>query len=218
MAAGRAGEGLARGVVLDRDGTLIDFVRDAELGVVTPAFHPDQIRLLPGVVEGLRTLAEAGYTLAIATNQPGAAKGQVPRTAIERTNQALVDRLRDEGIAIAAVAVCLHHPEGGPGGDASLVGPCACRKPAPGMLLDLARDLGLDPASSWMIGDAAIDVEAARHAGMRAGLLVDTRRCELCPLRLGEAEGGLAPDLVEPALDRLAARILSDRTGSRPTR
>ncbi|WP_434048155.1 MULTISPECIES: HAD-IIIA family hydrolase [Sorangium] len=197
--------------MLDRDGTLIDVVRDPELGVVVTAFHPDQIRVLPGVLEGLRRLSDAGFLLAIATNQPGAAKGQVPWAAIERTNRALVDGLREAGVAIAALAACPHHPEGGPGGDPALIGPCACRKPMPGMLTSIARDLDLDVAASWMIGDAPSDVAAARAAGMRAGLLLDRRRCELCPLR-GEADLP-CPDRAAPRLDLLAAEILAAPIG-----
>ncbi len=70
---------LRPGVILDRDGTLIDVVRDDETGTVSVAFHPDQLRLLPGVVEGLKLLAAAGYGFALATNQPGPAKGQISR-------------------------------------------------------------------------------------------------------------------------------------------
>lgn len=198
-----------RAAILDRDGTLIDFHRDAELGAVVSAFHPSQLRLLPGVLEGLRVLSGAGFLLAIATNQPGAAKGQIPRSAIARTNEALIAMLAAEGISIAAIAVCEHHPDGGPGGDASLVGPCACRKPAPGLLLDLARELALDPASTWMIGDSAADVEAARRAGMRAGLILETLRCELCPLRVGEERLAVSPDRVAPRLDVLARAIVA---------
>jgi D-glycero-D-manno-heptose 1,7-bisphosphate phosphatase len=197
-----------KGVLLDRDGTLVDFHRDAELGAVVSAFHPDQLRLLPGVVEGLRALCDAGYVLAVATNQPGAAKGQVPRAAIERTNRALVERLAERGVVIARVATCLHHPEGGPGGDPELARACACRKPAPGMLVDLCRDLGLDPAASWMIGDGAVDMEAARAAGLRGGLLLDTRRCELCPLKEGAA--CCAADRTAARFDDLAAAILRE--------
>jgi D-glycero-D-manno-heptose 1,7-bisphosphate phosphatase len=204
-----------RGAILDRDGTLIDFHRDAELGAVVSAFHPDQLRLLPGVIEGLALLRDAGFVLAIATNQPGAAKGQIPWSAIERTNDALVAALAGQGIPIARVAVCPHHPEGGPGGDPALARACDCRKPAPGLLTGLARELGLDAAASWMIGDTAADVEAARRAGMRAGLLLDTRRCELCPLRSGAGGRGggneavIAPDRVAPRLDALARAILA---------
>lgn len=197
---------LPRGALLDRDGTLIDFHRDAELGAVASAFHPSQIRLLPGVVEGLRALRQAGFVLGIATNQPGAAKGQIPRSAIEATNRALVRLLAEQGIEIAAVATCLHHPEGGPGGDASLVRACDCRKPAPGLLFELCRDLDVAPAHCWMLGDTAADVEAARRAGMRSGLLLDTRRCELCPLRGGEAP--CAADRVAARFDALVAAIL----------
>lgn len=200
-----------RGVILDRDGTIIDVVRDAELGVVTTAFHPDQIRLLPGAVEGMRMLAEAGFTLAIATNQPGAAKGQIPASAIERTHAALLDRLREAGAPVAAIEVCPHHPEGGPGGDPALIGPCACRKPAPGMLTRLARELDLDPAATWVIGDTPSDVVAARAAGMRAALVFDPRRCELCPLRPGPValEAPARPDLAAARVDLLAAQILA---------
>jgi D-glycero-D-manno-heptose 1,7-bisphosphate phosphatase len=195
-----------KGALLDRDGTLIDFPRDAELGAVVSAFHPSQIRLLPGVVEGLLSLQRAGFVLGIATNQPGAAKGQVPREAIERTNRALVEQLADRGVAITKVATCFHHPEGGPGGDPDLVQACACRKPAPGLLLELGRDLQLDAAESWMIGDAAADVEAARAAGMRAGLLLDLRRCELCPLKDGSAP--CPADRVAARFDALVEMIL----------
>src|SRR5258706_10434356 len=115
------------GVVLDRGGTIVDHPRDAELGVIESAFHPDQLRFLPGAIEGLAKLAKAGVPMAIATNQPGAAKGRYPLEAIARTNAALVAKLAEHGIVIARVEACVHHPEHGP--------PCACRKPAPGMLL-----------------------------------------------------------------------------------
>ena len=194
-----------RGVLLDRDGTLIDFVRDVELGAVVSAFHPAQIRLLPGVLDGLRLLAARGFVLAIATNQPGAAKGQIPREAITRTNDALVALLGAEGIPIAALAACLHHPEGGPGGDASLVGPCDCRKPKPGLLRALLAELSLDPRSTFMVGDTMHDVEAGAAAGTRTALLVELGRCELCPLKGAPAPS--RPDLVAPRFDELARAI-----------
>lgn len=213
-----------RGAILDRDGTLIDFHRDAELGAVVSAFHPAQIRLLPGVIAGLHALADAGFALAIATNQPGAAKGQIPWAAIERTNAALVALLAREGITIAEVAVCGHHPEGGPGGDEALVRACDCRKPAPGLLLALAGSLDLDVAQSWMIGDTDADVGAARRAGMRAGLLLDTGRCELCPGRAGADERAKpptlplvatpkrGPEVIAPRFDLLATAIVAAQT------
>lgn len=201
---------LRPGVLLDRDGTLVDVVRDEETGVVSVAFHPAQLRLLPGVVEGLTRLAEAGFVLGIATNQPGPAKGQISVAAVERTNQALVDELAQRGIVIAAVEVCMHHPTGGPGGLPELVGPCDCRKPRPGMLLALVRRLGLDPARSYMVGDSPDDVRAARAAGLRAGLVFSRQRCELCPQRDGPTEH---PDLLGARLDEVAAAIVAATRG-----
>ena len=196
--------------LLDRDGTLIDVVRDEETGAITTAFHPSQIRLLDGVIEGLRMLVEAGYRLAIVTNQPGPAKGHFSRAAVERTNAALVATLAEHAIPIDRVAVCMHHPEGGPGGDPSLIGPCACRKPKPGLLVETIRALGATHERTWMIGDSTADVEAARAAGVRAGLLFATNRCELCPLRDGP---GAFPECHAAKLSQLARAILArDKT------
>jgi D-glycero-D-manno-heptose 1,7-bisphosphate phosphatase len=144
--------------------------------------------------------------LAIATNQPGPAKGHFSRAAVEATNQALVAMLANEGITIAKVASCMHHPDGGPGGDPTLVGPCACRKPNPGMLDDLARDLSLDRATTWMVGDTTSDVEAGKRAYMKTGLLFDEKRCELCPLRNGPS---VTSNAHASNLDKLADLILS---------
>jgi D-glycero-D-manno-heptose 1,7-bisphosphate phosphatase len=201
------GEREVNGVaILDRDGTIVDVVRDEETGTVTVAFHPDQLRLLPGAVEGMRALAAAGYVLAIATNQPAPAKGQFSADAVRRTNDALVERLRREGVVIAAVEACMHHPEGGPGGDPSLVKACECRKPKGGMLDAIVARLGADRAQSWMLGDSTGDIQAARAAGLRAGLVFAANRCELCPLRSGPV--GVVPDAHGATLAELAGAIL----------
>lgn len=197
---------LKKGVIVDRDATLIDVVRDEDSGTISVAFHPRHLVLLPGVIEGLRLFSEAGYTLAIATNQPAPAKGQFSAAAVERTNQALVELLASEGVQIAALEVCMHHPDGGPGGDPALVTRCDCRKPAPGLLVRAMDHAGLDPAQTWMVGDSPGDVEAARRAGVRAGLVFPLNRCELCPLKGGPPVG---PDLVAARLDELARAIIA---------
>ena len=205
--------------IFDRDGTIIDVVRDDETGTIVTAFHPDQIRFLPGVIEGMRALAAAGFTLAIATNQPGPAKGQCSAAAVTRTNKALVARLAAEGIAIASVQVCMHHPQGGEGGDTSLVMACECRKPRAGMLEAILREMAASSearAQSWMIGDARADIEAARAAGLHAGLVFSADRCELCPLRggpqfsppqAGEPLATLLPDVHGPTVLAIARQI-----------
>jgi D-glycero-D-manno-heptose 1,7-bisphosphate phosphatase len=192
--------------ILDRDGTIIDVLRDEETGAVTVAFHPDHIRLLPGSVDGMRALEDAGYVLAIATNQPAPAKGQFSADAVRRTNVALVERLAKEGIHVAAVEACMHHPDGGEGGDASLMRSCDCRKPKAGMLIAIMARLAGDPERSWMIGDSSSDLQAGRAAGLKTGLVFATNRCELCPLRSGPA--GLVPDAHGATLRELAGAIL----------
>lgn len=166
------GIGQVRLAILDRDGTIVEGIGAAD-GQITSAFSPEELRILPGAVEGMRALQEAGFVLAIATNQPGYAKGQATREAIAATNAALVEMLSREGITIASVEVCLHHPVGGPGGDMSLVGPCTCRKPQSGMLIALMARHGAEPSSTWMIGDKQVDVEAGQAAGVRTAKVGD---------------------------------------------
>jgi D-glycero-D-manno-heptose 1,7-bisphosphate phosphatase len=198
-----------RAVVLDRDATLIDLVRDEETGTICTAFHPSQVRLLGGVVEGLRLLQARDFVLAIATNQPGPAKGYYSVEAVRRTNDALVALLAAEGIAISGVAVCCHHPVGAPSGDASLTFECDCRKPKPGMLHALQASLGFDAATSWMLGDSTGDVLAGQAAGMRTGLIFADNRCELCPLRHGPSAASRhpLPNVHGATLLELAERI-----------
>lgn len=193
------GERSLRGAILDRDGTLIDVVRDEESGFVGVAFHPSHVRFLPGAIEGLRILRDAGFVFAIATNQPAPAKGQFSAEAVERTNAAVVERLAAEGIVVASLQVCMHHPS---------VSPCTCRKPGPDLLTRAASEMGVAIGDCWMIGDTSSDVAAARAAGARAVLIFDTRRCELCPLRNGPA--GTAPD-VQGATIAEVAKLIADR-------
>jgi len=141
-------------VFLDRDGTL---VRDTG--------YPHRLadyELLPGVIAGARALAEAGFALAIATNQSGIGRGLFTTADFARFQARLEADLAAAGVTLAATLVCPHAPEAG----------CACRKPAPGLLLRARDELGADLAASWMIGDGERDVEAARRAGCRGAVRV----------------------------------------------
>jgi D-glycero-D-manno-heptose 1,7-bisphosphate phosphatase len=199
--------------ILDRDGTIVDVVRDEETGAISVAFHPRQLRLLPGAVEGMRALQDGGFLLALATNQPAPAKGQFSAEAVRRTNDALVARLADQGVHIAAVEACMHHPEGGAGGDPALVVVCECRKPKPGMLHNLLARLGGDPALSWMIGDGPGDLEAGRAAGLRTALVFAPNRCELCPLRPPSVDADDATRAGTPRPDVHGATLLEIARG-----
>jgi D-glycero-D-manno-heptose 1,7-bisphosphate phosphatase len=145
-----------RAAFLDRDGTLN--VKAPEHDYVTSLAG---FAWLPGAVEGAATLAEAGFLLAVVSNQRGVARGLVsPKTLVEIEDE-IQAALAPHGAAIAAFRYCPHELDEG----------CDCRKPAPGMILELAADLDLDLASSWMIGDSASDVAAGRAAGCHTALL-----------------------------------------------
>ena len=142
-------------VFLDRDGTLI-----AEVGYLG---DPDGVALLPGVPDALRRLREAGYALVLVSNQAGVARGYFTEEDVLAVNGRLEEMLADEGLRLDGWEYCTHHPE--------VTGPCDCRKPAPGMLHRAARELDLDLARSWIVGDHPSDVEAGHRAGGR-GILV----------------------------------------------
>jgi D-glycero-D-manno-heptose 1,7-bisphosphate phosphatase len=183
--------GKARAAFLDRDGVLVEILRDAELGVLYTAFHPDQLQATKGAAAAVRRLRDLGYQCIVVSNQPGLAKGHFSKPQLDRINARLA-----ELFPLDAVYVCPHHPEGGPGGDPALVKTCDCRKPQPGMLLSAARDRGLDLTQCVMIGDSLDDVRAGRAAGVRT-VLINGGRCELCPNR---GESKVAPDATVQSL------------------
>jgi D-glycero-D-manno-heptose 1,7-bisphosphate phosphatase len=111
-------------------------------------------------------------------------------------------------VRIAAVRVCLHFPELIAGGDPALARRCECRKPKPGLLDGIVSELGLSRQHSWMVGDTLADAGAARAAGLRLGLLMQTTRCELCPF-VDATPMGVHADARAPRLDELARAIVA---------
>jgi histidinol-phosphate phosphatase family protein len=147
-----------RFVFLDRDGTLVE-----DHGYT---HRLEDYRLLDGVLPGLRRLADAGYRLAIVTNQSGIGRGLYGIADFERFQAQLVADLAAHGIAVDATFFCPHRPDEG----------CACRKPATGLLERAQKELAADLGASWVIGDHALDVELARRAGCAGAVLVLTGR------------------------------------------
>lgn len=190
---------MSRAVFLDRDGVLVEILRDAELGVLYTAFHPDQLRPTRDAALLVERLRSAGYDCVVVSNQPGPAKGHFPLAQLERMNA----RLR-ELIGVDAIYCCPHHPEGGAGGDPALVKACDCRKPRPGMIFQATRDRGIDLSRSVMIGDSVDDVRAGNSAGVRT-VLINGGRCELCPNR----GGSVAPDAIVQSFADAVEWVLS---------
>lgn len=159
---------MPRVVILDRDGVLNDPVWDAGDGRYESPLQAVDVRLTPGAVEGCRALQDAGWTLAVASNQPAAAKGKATQANLAGVRERVAALLAAGGVRVAAWHCCPHHPRAT---DPRLRVDCPCRKPRPGMLLDILRDHSASPADAWMVGDADSDMAAARAAGCRAVLV-----------------------------------------------
>ena len=137
---------MRRALFLDRDGTLIvdvGYPRD-----------PAQVTLLPGAAAALTALP-VDVALVIVTNQSGLARGLVTPAEAAAVQREVERQFAALGVRFSGAFACPHGPDDG----------CRCRKPAPGLLHDAARVLGLDLAGSAMVGDKASDVDAGRAAG-----------------------------------------------------
>lgn len=155
-------------VFLDRDGVINELVADAASGAGESPLKVEQVRLVPGAAMAAAHLARAGYALVCVSNQPAAAKGTVSVAQLHAVHARVGELLAREGVTFATSRLCLHHEQGVIPG---LSGPCECRKPSPGMLLDAAGALGVDLARSWMVGDTDADIAAGRAAGCKTLLI-----------------------------------------------
>lgn len=165
----RTGPGTTRAAaLLDRDGVLNELVTDPDSGKAESPLDVGQVRLVPGAAAAARRLAQAGYLLVCVSNQPAAAKGKVSVAQLLAVHEHVVALLECEGVTLAAWRLCLHHEDGVVPG---LAKRCACRKPEPGMLLDVAAALDIDLTESWMVGDTDADMQAGKAAGCRTMLI-----------------------------------------------
>jgi D-glycero-D-manno-heptose 1,7-bisphosphate phosphatase len=153
---------------IDRDGVINELVADAVGGPPESPLSVADVRLIPGAPAALRRLSDAGWCLVGVSNQPAAAKGTISLDEVHAVQARVIELLAAEGVRLDDFRLCLHHPYGVV---PELTGTCDCRKPAPGMLRDAARDGGIDLSVSWMVGDTDADVGAGRAAGARTVLV-----------------------------------------------
>ncbi len=137
-----------KAVLLDRDGTLLK-----DPGYLA---DPAGIVFLPGVVEALRRLQEAGYLLLVVTNQSGVGRGYFDEETGIAVNLRMAQMLSEQGVRLAGIYYCRHHPDDG----------CRCRKPGTLMAERAVRDYGIGAGSSWMVGDTAKDAAMGKRAGL----------------------------------------------------
>jgi D-glycero-D-manno-heptose 1,7-bisphosphate phosphatase len=136
-----------RYVLIDRDGTIIEechYLSD-----------PDQVRLIPGSAEAMRTLREQGLGMAIVTNQSGVGRGYFDLDRLEQINQRMCQLLASEGVHLDGIYFCPHTPDD----------LCGCRKPQPGMIEQARKELGFEPARCMVVGDRETDIELGRNVG-----------------------------------------------------
>jgi D-glycero-D-manno-heptose 1,7-bisphosphate phosphatase len=157
-------------VILDRDGTIN---HDSEHYIKSL----EEWRPIRGSLEAIARLTQAGYRIVVATNQSGIARGLFTTKALFDIHDALQRAAAQAGGRIDAFFFCPH------AADAA----CQCRKPQPGMLLEVARRFNVALKDTYVVGDALRDVQAAAAAGARP-VLVLTGKGEKT-----EAEGGLPP-------------------------
>ncbi|HMP74873.1 MAG TPA: HAD family hydrolase [Kiritimatiellia bacterium] len=197
---------------IDRDGVLNQMVYDQTHGLLDSPRRPEQVVAIPGAGAFLREIRAAGYPIIVATNQPGLAKGTLTDRELAAVNDELARQLALEQGRWDDLRYCPHHPGPCPGGNPAYIRACACRKPAPGLLLDAAREHDIDLAASWMIGDGLVDIAAGRRAGCRT-ILVTALKWSMAERFLDLAEGG--PDAVARDLGEALHLI---RDGQTPRR
>jgi D-glycero-D-manno-heptose 1,7-bisphosphate phosphatase len=164
---------------LDRDGAVVE-----ETGYLR---RVEDIAIIPGAAEVISAANQQNIPVVMITNQSGIGRGYYDWTDFKSVQDAIVSSLAVAGARIDAVYACAHHPEA-KGFLAHSDHPA--RKPNPGMLLQAASDLSLDLKASWLVGDKAHDIEAAKRAGIAGALQVATG--------FGAAERQLAAELASP--------------------
>jgi D-glycero-D-manno-heptose 1,7-bisphosphate phosphatase len=150
-----------KAVFLDRDGTIIP---------ETGARSADtKVAPLREAIKAIKDLRAAGFLIVVVTNQAGIARGFYTEDQLRAAHDALLARFKAKGAPIDAIYYCPHLPEGEV---PEYTIECDCRKPKPGMLLRAAKELDIDLASSYVIGDAERDIRAALAAGCKGAALI----------------------------------------------
>jgi D-glycero-D-manno-heptose 1,7-bisphosphate phosphatase len=181
---------LRRAAFLDRDGVI-----NVDHGYV---FRREDFEFVDGVLEASARLAQRGFALVVVTNQSGIGRGMYSETDFALLTAWMKLQFATAGAPLAGVYFCPHHPQHAQG---EYRVECDCRKPAPGLLLQAARELRLDLRRSAIFGDRRDDLEAARAAGVPVRVL------------LGK-DGRHPPPVVEGDLSSARFRSLSEAVAS----
>mgnify|MGYP003394593778 CR=1 FL=1 len=141
---------MRRAVFLDRDGVINHAV--VREGRPYPPANLAEMEILPGVLDAVKALHDAGLMLIVVTNQPDVARGTTPRAVVEEINNYLASCM-----PLDEFRTCYHDSGDG----------CDCRKPLPGAIMSAATKYGIDLGGSYMVGDRWRDIEAGQRAGCK---------------------------------------------------
>lgn len=152
-------------LILDRDGVInqdsLQYIKS-----------PEEFIFLPGSLEAIARLTKAGYTLAIATNQSGVSRGLYTEDTLLQIHEKLLTAVTAEGGEIASIQYCTHMPDSG----------CGCRKPMPGMLHAIAKNLNTTLEGAMMVGDRITDILVARAVGIKP-LVIRSQMTDMVKLK-----------------------------------
>src|SRR5439155_19343853 len=130
-----------KAIFMDRDGTVSE-----EVGYM---YHAGLYKPFPWAGPAIRKINESGMKAVLITNQSGVGRGYFDERSVEEVHNVLRAELARYDAKLDAIYTGIHHPEAG----------CECRKPNPAMLLQAQRELGIDVANSYVIGDHHVDVD-----------------------------------------------------------
>ncbi len=190
------------GVFIDRDGTLnieVDYLRS-----------PDQLQLISGAAESIRKLNDSGLVTCVISNQSGVARGFLSERDLVGIHARLREMLLSAGATLDRIYYCPHHPTAG-------IEPyridCPCRKPKPGMLMQGAREFGLELQRCFVVGDSIVDIQAG-NAVNATTILVRTGYGTATEQSLKRE--GIPVSTVVPSIVEAVEYILETLKGDKP--
>lgn len=147
-------------IILDRDG-ILNKLLIREDGSTDSPMTEEEIIVFSWVPKTLKLLNDLGYNLAVATNQPAAAKGKISYENLNKIHNIIINKSQSLGAKILSSHICFHRSQDN----------CNCRKPKTGLLQDIFNKYNIDKSKSWMVGDRATDIIAGNICGLKTALL-----------------------------------------------
>jgi histidinol-phosphate phosphatase family protein len=178
-------------ILLDRDGVI-----NKDPGPKQYITSPEELYMLPGVVDAIRKLNMAGYEVTVVSNQAGVAKGFYTQKCLDEITKKMLSLIENGGGKIRQVLYCTHRDEDN----------CDCKKPKPGLLKNAMAGLEVNPKDVFFIGDGAVDIMAGKALGCKTILVLSGRLTMET-----RAQWGVEPDYIASDLyDAVEKIVLND--------